>query len=106
MTQHGTQKDCRGFPLRLQPRQQGDPQSHQAAIWKGDSSSGTNTTKGTFIWEPKAHHSKGSVGQRKKDIRDSLDWDIQNEMPMVKRRSKEYEEHVPGRSAGLGAGRM
>lgn len=68
----------------------------------------TNDT--SFSWdyiEPQAG-GKDFLGQRKKDVRSSLDWDFQNELPLaVTRRSKEYGEERPRNPMGglVAAGR-
>ncbi|KAL3156133.1 hypothetical protein ABBQ32_012428 [Trebouxia sp. C0010 RCD-2024] len=100
------QEDCRVSPGYFQPAQQ-DSLCKQASVGDANSCQGGSVTEGNFSWEPRARYSKASSGQHKKDIRASLDWDFQNEMPVVNtRRSKEYGEHTLSRScAGRGAGR-
>ncbi len=104
-TQHETQEDCRVSLGHLQPPQQEDPLSKQASAGDSNSCQGVTGTEGNLSWEPNARYSKAFLGKRKKDIRDSLDWDFQHEIPMVNtRRSKEYGELVPASRAALGAG--
>ena len=78
--------------------QQSDSMSKQALLERKDSYPGLTPSGATFSWDyiqPKAG-GKDFLGQRKKDVRSSLDWDFQNKMPAaVTRRSKEYGEERP-----------
>ncbi|KAL3152822.1 hypothetical protein ABBQ38_012403 [Trebouxia sp. C0009 RCD-2024] len=97
------QEDCRVSPGPCQPAQQEDPLSKQASIGDANSCRAGSATQGTLSWEPRARYSKASLGQR---TRASLDWDFQNDMPVVNtRRSKEYGDQFRRSCAGLGAGR-
>lgn len=82
--------------------------STQASLEKRDSCPGLMATEASFSWDyiqPKVS-SKGFLGQRKKDIRNSLNLDFENEVPMaVTRRSKEYGEQRPYMGTGFNAGR-
>ena len=96
-TQHEAQEDCRVSPGQVQAPQKEDPQSIQATPGNANSCQALAVTDSNFSWEPKASYSKAFLGQRKKSIRDSLDWDFQNEMPMANtRRSKDYGEQARG----------
>ena len=91
-------------------RQWSNSLSKQASFERKDSCSGLMTNDTSFSWdyiEPQAG-GKDFLGQRKKDVRSSLDWDFQNELPLaVTRRSKEYGEERPRNPMGglVAAGR-
>ena len=84
--------------------------SKQASLERRDSCPALMATEASFSWdyiEPKTG-GKDFLGQRKNDVRSSLDWDFQNEVPMaVTRRSKEYGEERPRIPMGghIGPGR-
>ena len=91
-----------------QPQRSGSL-SKQASLERKDLCPGLMASGASFSWDyiqPKAG-GKDFLGQRKKDVRSSLDWDFQNNVAVaVTRRSKEYGEERPRiTTAGLSAGR-
>ena len=107
MTRHDHEEECGVHSGHLQALQQRDSLSKQASLEGRDP--GLMAAEPNSSWDnirPHASHNKDFLGQRKKDIRGSLDWDFQNDAPMVTtRRSKEYGGERPMMKRGVAAAR-
>ena len=102
----GTAEDaCGVHPDFLLPQQQQhmSAESDCSSFERWSSGHGGNT-EDEFSWEyaePQQQHTKDFLGQRKKDVRSSLDWDFDSHRPLViTRRSKDFGEESQMALAG------